>query len=110
MGLTQSESKPCGRARLASTGVPSRHICLDSRGVLGSPPHPIEDSLMSVAKVTEITSTSTKSFEDAIAAGLARPGTNLRNVKGAWVANQKVEIDNGKITTYRVDLKVTFVL
>ena len=65
---------------------------------------------MSVAKVTEITSTSTKSFEDAIVSGVARASKTLRNVKGAWVANQKVEIDNGKITMYRVDLKVTFVL
>jgi len=65
---------------------------------------------MSVAKVTEITSTSTKSFEDAIVSGVARASKTLRNVKGAWVANHKVEIDNGKITTYRVDLKVTFVL
>ena len=65
---------------------------------------------MSVAKVTEITSTSTKSFEDAIALGVARANKTLRNVRGAWVKNMKVEVDNGKVSTYRVDLKITFVL
>lgn len=65
---------------------------------------------MSVAKVTEISATSTKGFEDAIAAGIARATKTLKNVKGAWVNGQKVEIENGKITKYRVDLKVTFVL
>lgn len=65
---------------------------------------------MSVAKVTEITSTSKKSFEDAIEKGIARAHKTLRNVKGAWVAGQKVKCDDGVITSYRVDLKVTFVL
>ena len=65
---------------------------------------------MSVAKVTEITATSTVSFEDAIAQGLARANKTLRNVKGAWISNQKVLCDNGKITHYRVDMKVTFIL
>lgn len=65
---------------------------------------------MSVAKVTEISATSTKGFEDAIKAGIARATKTLKNVKGAWVNGQKVEIENGKITKYRVDLKVTFVL
>ena len=65
---------------------------------------------MSVAKVTEITSTSTRSFEDAITLGIARASKTLRNVRGAWVKNMKVECNDGKITTYRVDMKVTFVL
>ena len=65
---------------------------------------------MSVAKVTEITSTSTKSFDDAIASGIKRANKTLRNVKGAWVSSMKVECDKGKITEYRVGLKVTFVL
>ncbi|MBL0170950.1 MAG: dodecin domain-containing protein [Gemmatimonadaceae bacterium] len=65
---------------------------------------------MSVAKVTEITSTSKKSFEDAIEKGIARAHKTLRNVKGAWVASQKVECEDGVITSYRVDMKVTFVL
>ena len=70
----------------------------------------IWDSIMSVAKVTEITSTSKKSFEDAIEKGLARANKTLKNVKGAWIANQKVECADGKVTSYRVDMKVTFVL
>jgi flavin-binding protein dodecin len=65
---------------------------------------------MSVAKVTEISATSTKGFEDAIKAGIARATKTLKNVKGAWVNGQKVEIENGKIKSFRVDLKVTFVL
>jgi flavin-binding protein dodecin len=65
---------------------------------------------MSVAKVTEITATSTKSFEEAIKAGIARATKTLKNVKGAWINGFKVEIENGKVRTYRVDMKVTFVL
>ena len=65
---------------------------------------------MSVAKVTEITSTSTVSFEDAIALGVARASKTLRDVRGAWVASMKVDCKDGKITDYRVDLKITFVL
>jgi hypothetical protein len=65
---------------------------------------------MSVAKITEISSTSTKSFEDAITMGIERANKTLKNIKGAWIASQKVDIENGKITTFRVDMKVTFVL
>jgi len=65
---------------------------------------------MSVAKVTEITSTSTKSFEDAIKSGIRRATKTLKNVRGAWISEQKIEIENNKIKSYRVDMKVTFVL
>jgi dodecin len=65
---------------------------------------------MSVAKVTEITATSTKGFDEAVKAGIARATKTLKNVKGAWVKGFKVEIENGKVRTYRVDMKVTFVL
>jgi flavin-binding protein dodecin len=65
---------------------------------------------MSVARITEITSESTKSFEDAIVQGIDRANKTLKNVKGAWVQDQKVTVDNGKISAYRVNLKVTFVL
>jgi flavin-binding protein dodecin len=65
---------------------------------------------MSVAKVTEITATSSKSFEDAITSGISRATKTLKNVKGAWIQGQKVDIENGKIKSYRVDMKVTFVL
>ena len=65
---------------------------------------------MSVAKVTEIISSSTVSFEDAITQGIDRANKTLKNVTGAWVKDQKVSIENGKIHEYRVGLKVTFVL
>lgn len=65
---------------------------------------------MSVAKVTEITSTSSKSFEDAIKSGIRRATKTLKNVRGAWISEQKIEIENNKIKSYRVDMKVTFVL
>jgi flavin-binding protein dodecin len=65
---------------------------------------------MTVAKVTEITSTSKVSFEDAIQQGIARVNKTLRNVKGAWIQSQKIDIEDGKITQYRVGMRVTFVL
>jgi len=65
---------------------------------------------MAVAKVTEIISSSPKSFEDAIQKGITRADKTLKNVKGAWVQDQKVTVENGKISEYRVSLKVTFVL
>ena len=65
---------------------------------------------MSVAKVTEIIAESPKSFEDAIQAGITRANKTLQNLKSAWVKDQKVVIENGKIVEYRVGLKVAFVL
>lgn len=65
---------------------------------------------MSVARVTEIIAASPTSFEDAIQIGVARANKTLQNVKSAWIEDQKVAIENGKITEYRVALKVTFVL
>jgi dodecin len=65
---------------------------------------------MAVAKVTEIISSSTKSFEDAVAVGIKRANKTLKNVRGAWIADQKVEVSKGKITEYRVTMRVTFVL
>ena len=65
---------------------------------------------MSVARVTEITSSSTVSFEDAIKKGIARADETLDQVRGAWVQEQKVMVDGGQITEYRVNLKITFVL
>ncbi len=65
---------------------------------------------MSVARVTEISSTSTKSFEDAIQQGLARANKTLRNVRSAWIKEQTVEISDGKASGYRVNMMITFVL
>jgi flavin-binding protein dodecin len=64
----------------------------------------------SVAKVTEISARSTKSFEDAIQAGIARSTKTLRNVTAAWVKEQRVEIKDGVIKSYQVNLMVTFTL
>lgn len=65
---------------------------------------------MSVAKVTEIIASSPKSFDDAIENGIERAAETLKNVTGAWVESQKVIVENGQVTEYRVGLKVTFVL
>ena len=65
---------------------------------------------MSVAKVSEIRATSTKSFEDAIQLGITRASKTLRNVRGAWVKEHQVRCDNGKIVEYQVNMMVTFVL
>lgn len=65
---------------------------------------------MSIAKVVELTAESSTSFEDAIEKGIAKASDTLRNVKGAWVKEQKVVVEGGKITQYRVDLKITFVV
>jgi len=65
---------------------------------------------MSVAKVSEISSSSTVSFDDAVKTGLARAGKTLKNIKGAWINEQSVVVDDNAITEYRVNMKVTFVL
>ena len=65
---------------------------------------------MSVAKVSEISSTSTKSFEDAIEQGIARAGKTLRGIRSAWIKEQQVRVEGGRITGYQVNMMVTFVL
>jgi len=65
---------------------------------------------MSVARVTEIIASSQKSFEDAVEEGVKRATETLKNVEGAWVKDQKVTVRDGKISEYRVVLKVTFIL
>jgi len=66
---------------------------------------------MSIARVTEITASSNKSFEDAVREGLMRANKTLRNVKGAWIAEQKVTCDDaGRISDFRVTMKVTFIM
>lgn len=65
---------------------------------------------MSIARVTEISASSEKSFDDAISKGVDRASKTLRNVKSAWIKDQQVEVQNGKVTKYRVMLKVTFIL
>lgn len=65
---------------------------------------------MSVARVTEITSQSPRSFEDAVRQGIRRANQTLRNISGAWVKEQQISVEEGKITGYRVNMLVTFVL
>jgi flavin-binding protein dodecin len=65
---------------------------------------------MSVARVTEITASSKVSFQDALEKGIERANKTLKNVRGAWIQEQKVEIEDGRIVAYRVNMKVTFVL
>jgi dodecin len=65
---------------------------------------------MSVAKVIEVTASSPESFEGAIRVGIEKSGESLRNIKGAWVSEQKVDVADGRITAYRVTLRITFVL
>ncbi len=64
----------------------------------------------SVAKVSTITARSDKSFDDAMVVGLARANKSLRNISGAWVKEEKLEIVDGKITGWQVTMEVTFVL
>lgn len=65
---------------------------------------------MSIAKVTEVISSSSKSFDDAVENGIERASKTLKGITGAWVADQKVTVKDGKIDEYRVVLKLTFVL
>ena len=65
---------------------------------------------MSIARITEISATSNKGFEDAIKQGVSRASKTLRNVRSAWVKEQQVRIEDGGITEYQVNLMVTFVL
>ena len=65
---------------------------------------------MSVARITELSASSRKSFEDAIESGIKRANETLDNIEGAWVQDMKVKCEDGKISEYRVNLKVTFVL
>jgi flavin-binding protein dodecin len=69
-----------------------------------------EEEIMSIARITEISSTSEKSFEDAIQSAVTRATQTLRNVRGAWVKEQQIKIDNGRIIEYQVNLMITFVL
>lgn len=65
---------------------------------------------MSVAKIVELTASSKKGFDDAVALGVARAEKTLKNVAGAWISEQKVVVKKGKVTEYRVTMRVSFVL
>jgi flavin-binding protein dodecin len=70
----------------------------------------MKETTMSVAKVIELTSTSAESFEDAIQQGVSRATRTLKNVQGAWIKEQQVNIEDGRINSYRVNMMVTFIL
>jgi flavin-binding protein dodecin len=97
---THEESAVC------LAGLPLRRAPM----VAGCPRLLFKEKTMTVARITEISSVSPKSFEDAIVQGVERANKTLKNVKGAWVKDQEVTIDGGKISGYKVILKVTFVL
>lgn len=65
---------------------------------------------MAIAKTIELSSSSSVSFDEAVRDGIARADKTLKNVEGAWIQDQKVVVQNGKIVEYRVHMKVTFVL
>jgi flavin-binding protein dodecin len=65
---------------------------------------------MSVAKITEVSASSSTSFEDAIQKGVDRANKTLDGVQGAWINEMKVKVKDGKVTDYRVNMKVTFIL
>jgi len=65
---------------------------------------------MSIARITEITASSGKSFEDAVEKGIARAAETIQGITGAWVESQKVTVKDGQIDQYRVNMKVTFIL
>jgi flavin-binding protein dodecin len=68
------------------------------------------EEAMAVARVTEISSTSTQSFEDAVRQGLNRATQTLRNVTAAWIKEQRIRLEDGKIAEYQVNMQITFVL
>jgi len=72
----------------------------------------IKDSekIMAIAKVVEVNSSSTKSFEDAIQTGIAKVTETIKNVQGAWINEQKVVVKDNQITEYRVNLKISFLV
>jgi len=65
---------------------------------------------MSVAKVIELSATSKKGFEDAIVQGIARASKTVHNIKSAWIKEQRVDVEKGKVVGYQVNMQVTFVL
>jgi flavin-binding protein dodecin len=72
--------------------------------------HEEAPTMADVARVTEISCRSEKSFDDAVRVGLERANRTLRNVKSAWIKDMRVQIDNNKVSEYQVNLQITFVL
>jgi hypothetical protein len=85
----------------------SRHVAKEKVGAqdLGK-----ELFAMAIAKVIEISTASDKSFDDAVRRGIARASETVQDIRGAWIKEQQVRVENGRISEYRVDMKVTFLL
>jgi flavin-binding protein dodecin len=81
-----------------------------SRRIDRSKEIPYEESSMAVAKIIEMAATSDQSFEDGIAQGIGKAAERVQNIKGTWVKEQKVLVENGSVNGHRVDFKVSFVL
>jgi flavin-binding protein dodecin len=65
---------------------------------------------MSVVKIVEVTASSPDSFEDAVRSGIEKAGESLRHIKGAWISEQKVDVEDGKIVEYRVTMRISFLV
>ena len=100
---------PLWNLRLSAQTWPHLKIVYTSSLIdcIGAKP---SEAAMTVAKIIEITCSSSTSFEDAIQKGIAKANETLKNVKSAWVADQNLNVENGRVTDYHVRLKVTFVL
>jgi flavin-binding protein dodecin len=97
--------------RLAAILASAQQICAAKKTFAAAAGHlPRRRETMSVAKISEITSSSSKSFEDAVRKGISKISKTVDNVEGAWVKEQKVVVENGEVTAYRVTMKVTFVV
>jgi dodecin len=70
----------------------------------------IQELIMTIAKISEITTSSAKSFDDAIEKGIKRASKTIRGIQGAWIQDQKVVINDGKIVEYRVNMKISFII
>ena len=102
MKVLHNTYRPAGR--LDRYLVPGRRTCIFPSGLR-------KEFVMTVARVTEIKSSSSVSFDDAIREGIARAEKTLKNVKSAWIENQEVLIgSDGQISEYRVQMRITFVL
>jgi flavin-binding protein dodecin len=110
--MTHGASPAGRRSATAQTPLQMDRRLIDRSGncrCRSSEPTP-KGKIMTVARITEISSVSGVSFQDAIVQGVERANKTLKNVRGAWVKDQEVTIDKGKISGYKVILKVTFIL
>jgi dodecin len=117
-GASLPPAHPVDRGAFFGTRSPAGRFVLMSPPAAGGPDwldarvatEPTEEHAMTVARVTEISATSTESFDDAVKQGIERAAKTLRGITSAWVKDQNVMIDNGKVSAFKVNLSVTFLL